>query len=94
VEAEKKGVYVEYRLADDKVCRFFCELRTLSEARLAEVDRVAREYFEERGAMEAVDGDELIRRVKAGEVTVLDVRRLRSSARGISPAHSRSPSAS
>lgn len=74
VEAEKKGVYVEYRLADDKVCRFFCELRALSEARLAEVDRVTREYFEERGAMEAVDGHELLRRVKAGEVTVLDVR--------------------
>ncbi|MBK6514703.1 MAG: metalloregulator ArsR/SmtB family transcription factor [Polyangiaceae bacterium] len=74
VDAEKKGLYVEYRLADDEVCRFFFALRELAEARLAEVDQVAREYFEQRGAMEAVEGNELLRRVKRGEVTVLDVR--------------------
>ncbi len=74
VDAEKKGLYVEYRLADDEVCRFFLALRGLAETRLAEVDRVTREYLEARGAMEAVEGEELLRRVKNGEVTVLDVR--------------------
>ena len=74
VDAEKKGLYVEYRLADDEVGRFFVGLRRLAEARLAEVDQVTREYFERRGAMEAVEGNELLRRVRAGEVTVLDVR--------------------
>jgi rhodanese-related sulfurtransferase len=74
VETEKKGLYVEYRVADDDVCRFFVTLRGLAESRLAEVEQVTRDYFEERGAMEAVQGDELLRRVKNGEVTVLDVR--------------------
>jgi rhodanese-related sulfurtransferase len=74
VTAERKGLYVEYRLADEKVCRFFQSLRSLAESRLAEVERVARAYFEERGALEAVPGDELLRRVRDGEVTVLDVR--------------------
>lgn len=74
VDAEKKGLYVEYRLADDEVCRFFVALRGLAEARLAEVDRVTREYLEERGEMEAVETVELLRRVRSGEVTVLDVR--------------------
>ncbi len=74
VDAEKKGLYVEYRLADDEVCRFFFALRGLAESRLAEVQRVARDYFDERGSMEGVEGEELLRRVKAGEVTVLDVR--------------------
>jgi rhodanese-related sulfurtransferase/DNA-binding transcriptional ArsR family regulator len=74
VDAEKRGVHVEYRLADDEVCRFFLSLRTLAESRLAEVDRVTHEYFESRGAMEPVAGEELLRRVRAGEVTVLDVR--------------------
>ena len=74
VDAEKKGLYVEYRVADDEVSRFLFTLRGLAEARLAEVERVSREYFEERGAMEALEGGELLRRVKAGEVTVLDVR--------------------
>jgi rhodanese-related sulfurtransferase len=74
VEAEKKGLYVEYRVADEQVCGFFVALRGLGQARLAEVEQVAREYFERRGAMEAVQTEELLRRVKAGEVTVLDVR--------------------
>jgi rhodanese-related sulfurtransferase len=74
VDAEKKGLYVEYRLANDEVCKFFIALRGLAETRLAEIDRVTREYLDERGAMEAVDGEELGRRVKNGEVTILDVR--------------------
>jgi len=74
VDGEKKGLYVEYRLADEQVCGFFFALRGLAEARLAEVEQVTRQYLDERGAMEAVEGDELLRRVKKGEVTVLDVR--------------------
>lgn len=74
VDAEKKGLYVEYRLADDEVGRFFVALRGLAESRLAEVERVSREYHEARAGMEAVAGEELLRRVKNGEVTVLDVR--------------------
>jgi rhodanese-related sulfurtransferase len=45
-----------------------------AESRLAEVAQVTRDYFEERGAMEAIESDELLRRVRSGEVTVLDVR--------------------
>jgi rhodanese-related sulfurtransferase len=74
VDAQRKGFHVEYRLADDEVCRFFLALRGLAEARLTEVDQVTREYFEARGAMEAVEVAELLRRVRSGEVTVLDVR--------------------
>lgn len=74
VEADKKGLYVEYRLADAEVARFFKTLSGLAESRLAEVERVTREYFDARGAMESVPGEELLRRVKRGEVTVLDVR--------------------
>ena len=74
VEAEKHGFYVEYRVADDQVCRFFRSLRELAETRLAEIERVTRAYLSERGAMEPVQSDELLRRVRDGEVTVLDVR--------------------
>lgn len=74
VEAEKKGQHVEVRLADEQVARFFLALRGLAEARLAEIDRVTRAYFDERSDMEEVASDELLRRVRLGEVTVLDVR--------------------
>lgn len=74
VESEKKGLYVEYRLADEQVSRFFLSLRGLAESRLAEVEQVTRSYREQRADMEAVAGDELLRRVRGGEVIVLDVR--------------------
>ena len=74
VEAEKKGLHVEYRLAGEAVCEFFLALRKLAEGRLAEIELVTREYLGRRDAMETVAGDELLRRVKRGEVTVLDAR--------------------
>ena len=74
VDAEKRGLYVEYRLADDEVCRFFVSLRALATSRLAEIDLVTRAFMERRGALEEVHGEELIRRVRSGEVTILDVR--------------------
>ena len=74
VEAEKAGVYVTYRLADPHVGEFFLHLWRLAETRLAEVQLVTRQYLEERGALEPVGDDELVRRVRAGEVTLIDVR--------------------
>lgn len=74
VEAEKRGLYVEVRLAGAEVGPFLLSLRGLAEARLAELERLARDYFEKPEAAEAVSAGELLRRVRAGEVTVLDVR--------------------
>jgi rhodanese-related sulfurtransferase/DNA-binding transcriptional ArsR family regulator len=74
VEAHKAGLYVTYRLADPEVGEFFLSLRSLAESRLAEVQHVTRQYLEQRGALEPVDNDELARRVRAGEVTLIDVR--------------------
>ena len=74
VEAEKTGVYVTYRLADPQVGDFVLQLRTLAHARLTEIERVSRDYLRRRGAMEGVSDDDLLRRVKSGQVTVIDVR--------------------
>jgi rhodanese-related sulfurtransferase/DNA-binding transcriptional ArsR family regulator len=74
VEAEKAGLYVTYRLADPQVGDFFLNLRRLAESRLAEIQHVTRQHLEERGALEPVDNDELVRRVRAGQVTLIDVR--------------------
>src|SRR5262245_43158335 len=74
VEAEKRGIFVAYRIADQTVDAFYGVLRTLAEARLAEVQQIARAFVEKRGGMEPVDRQRLLERVRSGEVTVLDVR--------------------
>jgi rhodanese-related sulfurtransferase len=74
VEAEKAGVFVHYRLADQAVCEFFRSMRLLAESRLAEVEQTKRKFLGARGEMEPVNRDELLGRVRTGAVTVLDVR--------------------
>lgn len=74
VTAEKRGLYVNYRLADAAVARLVGALQALADRRLTEVEQITSAYFEERGALELVQSDELLRRVRKGEVTVLDVR--------------------
>jgi rhodanese-related sulfurtransferase len=74
VDAEKRGVFVTYRLADETVDDFYRALRGLAEARLAEVQEIARAFVENRGGLEPVDRQRLLERVRAGEVLVLDVR--------------------
>jgi rhodanese-related sulfurtransferase len=74
VESSKHGQFVEYRLAAEDVCAFFLALRRLGEARLAEIEQVTRLFLKSRNALEPVDRAALLRRVRQGEVTVLDVR--------------------
>jgi rhodanese-related sulfurtransferase/DNA-binding transcriptional ArsR family regulator len=74
VETEKSGVFVTYRLADHSVAEFVRQLRLLAEQRLAEVEQTTRSFVEGRIGFEAVNHEELLRRVRKGEVTVLDVR--------------------
>lgn len=74
VETRKEPPHVVYRLADEAVIRVVSELQTLARQRLAEVDQIARVYMETPSQLEPIDGSELLRRVEAGEVTVLDVR--------------------
>ena len=74
VEAQKRGLFVEYRLADAGVLSFVHTMRELAEARFAEIGDITRAYLKARGALERVSGEELMQRVRKGEVTVLDVR--------------------
>ncbi len=74
VEAEKVGLYVIYRLGSPAVADFLLGLRRLAEARLAELERVKRQFFASRDDVESVDGPQLLGLVRRGQVVVLDVR--------------------
>ena len=74
VEAEKRGLYVSYRLAEPAVCDLYRAMRKLARSRLADVEQITRHFLEGREGMEPVDRESLLERVKSGEVTVLDVR--------------------
>ncbi|HWB76355.1 MAG TPA: metalloregulator ArsR/SmtB family transcription factor [Nannocystaceae bacterium] len=73
VESDRRGTFVEYRIADDRVERFFLALRELAESRLDELGEAARAYLGDT-TIEPIDRERLLRRVREGEVTVIDVR--------------------
>jgi rhodanese-related sulfurtransferase len=74
VEAEKEGLFVIYRLADQTVCEFFHAMRVLAESQLAEVEQIKRRFLEGREGMQPVDREALLKLVREGAVAVLDVR--------------------
>ncbi len=74
VAARRDGKFVFYRLADDAVLGLLTSLRRIAELQSAEVERVVRSYFNDRDSLEALSRLELMERLKAGIVTVLDVR--------------------
>jgi rhodanese-related sulfurtransferase/predicted transcriptional regulator len=74
VSAEKDGLFVTYRLADEQVCQFYRSLRSLSETHLAEIREITREFLEGREGLQPVDREQLFAKVRDGAVTVLDVR--------------------
>jgi len=74
VAARRDGKFVFYRLAEDAVLDVLAALRRVAERQSAEVERVVRSYFNDRDALEPVSRGELVARMKAGIVTVLDVR--------------------
>ena len=70
----REGKFVFYHLADDAVLDLLASLRRIAERNSAEVERVVRSYFQNRDSLEPVSRLELMERLKAGLVTVLDLR--------------------
>ncbi len=74
VDADKRGLYMVYRLTDAQVFALWRALRDCGSTQLAEVQRLITTYFTERDALEAIDTAELLRRLHDETVVVLDVR--------------------
>jgi rhodanese-related sulfurtransferase len=72
VSRRRDGLRVRYALAGDDVLALWLSLREASAARLAEVQRAAREYLGDE--VEAIGRDELIARMARGDVVLVDVR--------------------
>jgi rhodanese-related sulfurtransferase/DNA-binding transcriptional ArsR family regulator len=74
LESTKEGLFVTCRIADPSVSALLLALRTVAEKRLAEVAKITREFLAENAQLEEVDETALRRKVRDGDVTVLDVR--------------------
>ena len=74
VTARKDGQRVFYRLSGDDVVLLLNSLRAVADRHLAEVGHLVTTYLDTKDNLEPVSAEDLLTRVRNGEVTVLDVR--------------------
>ncbi|OIQ98788.1 putative HTH-type transcriptional regulator [mine drainage metagenome] len=74
VEVRREGLHAHYRLAGDEVYQIWSAMRSFGERRVHEVRAALDEFLTTRENVEAVSATDLVRRLKAGQVTVIDVR--------------------
>jgi rhodanese-related sulfurtransferase/DNA-binding HxlR family transcriptional regulator len=72
VTRKREGTSVRYSLAGDEVMSLWLALRDLAVAQLGEAERAARAYLGED--VGAIGREELITRMRKGDVVLLDVR--------------------
>jgi rhodanese-related sulfurtransferase/predicted transcriptional regulator len=74
VRTRREGTRVIYGLASDQVMALWTVMRQVGAEHVAEVDRLAEAYLGRRDGLRPITREELARRVRRGEVTVVDVR--------------------
>lgn len=74
VATRRQAQFVFYRLADDGVVRVVREIQALARRRFSDITGVMQSVIEARDTLEPIDAPELRRRMKAGDITLIDVR--------------------
>ncbi|WP_219414343.1 ArsR/SmtB family transcription factor [Pseudonocardia nigra] len=74
VTTRRDGTRIYYALAGERVEHLWAAIRTVGEQHAGGLDRLARAYLGDRSELEAVDRHTLLRRMRRGDVVVLDVR--------------------
>lgn len=74
VETRKEGKYVVYRLAGPGVAELWVHLRSEAEERLVELQLALASLVERKDPLEGLDRAAILRKARAGEILVLDVR--------------------
>ncbi len=85
VVSRREGRHVRYALADGAIVDLVAALRTVAERNLADVARAVARDFRDPEGLEPVTRRELLRRLRRGEVTVVDVRPAEEYAAGHLP---------
>ena len=74
VQSRKQGLKVYYSLSSDEVITLLNALRVVAEHHVADVERLVNTYLTIKDDLEPVPREELLNRVRADLVTVIDVR--------------------
>jgi rhodanese-related sulfurtransferase len=74
VRTRRQGTRIFYRLAGEAVEELWSAVQRVGTEHLAGIEQLVDDYLGERGSVEEVGRTELVRRLRRGEVTLVDVR--------------------
>ena len=74
VEIRREGNFIHYRLSHEKIYRSWQTIRELGLERMAEMEKLIKDFREKRNTLESVKIDELLVRLKSKNIVLLDVR--------------------
>jgi rhodanese-related sulfurtransferase/DNA-binding transcriptional ArsR family regulator len=70
----RDGTRVFYRLASNRVTDLWVAMKDVAASHVADLEQLARAYLGSPDGVEEISRDELARRLRAGDIIVLDVR--------------------
>ena len=74
VRTRRDGTHIFYSLATGRVAELWAAARDVASTQVAELDELAAAYLGDRSSLDTISREELARRVRDGDVVVLDVR--------------------
>ena len=74
VRTRRDGNRVIYALTGPRIGQLWVTLRSVAADHVAQIDRLAAAYLGDRDGLETISRDELARRLRTGDVVILDVR--------------------
>jgi rhodanese-related sulfurtransferase len=74
VETNRRGLFVEYRVASDDVCTACRSIRMLAERQFAEIERITAKLINGREEFVSIDRNTLQKGLREGSILLLDVR--------------------
>lgn len=74
LDTRREGNFIFYRIASDRVLQVWDILKTLGFERIAEMEKLVKDFRTQRNTLESITIDELVARMENDSVTVIDVR--------------------
>lgn len=74
VRTRRDGTRIYYSLASPRVAELWAAVRDVAAEHVAELDQLAAAYLGDRSQLDTVTQEELVKRLRDGEIVLLDVR--------------------
>jgi len=74
VDVTRNGTFIYYRLANANVFKTWKALRELGVERIASIEKLVKDFRQSKSKIDSLTIESLTKKLKAGKITILDVR--------------------